>query len=1324
MKPLKYSLIVFLLCLTGLASLAEEQYSIERLSNENGLSNLSVNCFCEDSRHRLWIGTWDGLNVYDGRKFQIYRHKRNFSGSIGNNIIRQIIEQDSLTMWIVTNDCVSRWDERTEQFSNFYPGRDNNAESGPVSYILGKTSGNDILVCAKQHGFFLYRQGVRESRFIPVVGGDPRVLSMLIDDTDRIYMLTESREIRCYRFVYLEGRELPMLVEESPVKTQCKVSDISLTDNMLVINFGSFVEALDLRTGERYGIETGLPNVGRIASRGGFLYLTDRNYSKLVRYDLRARHSDVIDSFPAKTAVFSLYAGSQDILWIGTDGRGILKLFKYASPFRTIHTAYPVRCFSKSEDGTILVGTKGEGIKLFDKRECKVLGEITTTQGLISNSVYSMRKNSRGNVFIGTEGKGINYLLRGEKFLRKLHFLTDSIMVKSVYSLNFSQGDSVLWAGTSGGGLIRMNLQYLRGDGYIVHDVRQYKASGVYSALGSNVIYSIVRSDDQDLLWLGTRGGGVVKFDSGKEQFESIPHYSDMSKEINMDVLSMVRSTDGGLWVGTSYGLNRLMTEEGQLRYSGFPGENDLEDSAVHGIVEDMAGNLWISTGDGIICIDRLSGSSVQYTSFNGLQDNEFADGAYFRDNDNDIFFGGVAGFSYFNPDEMSLRDYSPQIRLAGLRINNAELNVYDRIKQNVLCLDYDEAHVSLSFCVGDFINNENCIFEYRISSISDEWISNGSNSSISLTRLPPGRYRLDVRYTNGDRVWCKSMFSLNIRMRHPWWFSGWAVIIYLMLAIFIAYVVCSIIRNRIRMSRRLLLEHVEKEQQKKMHESQLNFFENIAHEFFTPLTLIYGPAQQLLERGELDNYAKKYVLLIKNNAERMQQLLNELMAFRKADKGYTVLHAETLNLNSMLNSIIDNFMLLAGENHIQLSVRIGEMGSFNTDRNVLEKIFFNLISNAFKYTPANGYIKIYLERQADDTVQFRVRNSGKGLTEEQCAEAFNRFRIFEHTNQKHAISTGIGLNLAKELSELLGGKISVESQLNEYVEFNVVLPQLPMPEKQSEEDPRKDVTFNLPVSQDRHRKFTVLVVEDDYNIRDLLLDILSSKYTVLTANDGLEALRILQQNLPDLVLCDIVMPELDGLGLIDKIRSDERTAHLPIVSVSAKLSMEDRIEAVEHGADAYITKPFNPRHVLATIGQLLNKRTIMKEYFNSARSDVTVREGVTLHHEDERLLNDIVGFIEKNIDDDALNPTSISDFIGMGKTSLYEKLKELTGKTPGEYIRMVRLDHASKLLKTTQLTVQEVMYKSGFSSKSYFYKEFAARFGSSPKEYRKANSL
>ena len=377
MKPLKYSLIVFLLCLTGLASLAGEQYRIGRLSNENGLSNNSVNCFCEDSRHRLWIGTWDGLNVYDGREFQIYRHRRNSSGSIGNNIIRQIIEQDSLTMWIVTNDCVSRRDERTGLFSNFYPCRDNNAMSGQVSYILGKTSGNEILVCAKQHGFFMYRQGVKESKFIPVVGGNPRILSMLIDDTDRIFMLTESREILCYRFVYLKGREVPMLVEESPVKTQCKVSDMSLTGNVLVINYGSIVEGLDLHTGERYGIETGLPNVGRIASREGTLYLTDRNCSKLVSYNLRTRLGETIGSLPSKTAVFSIYAGSQDILWVGTDGRGLLKIFEYASPFRTVHTVYPVRCFSKGEDGTILVGTKGEGIKLFDKRKRDVLGELS-----------------------------------------------------------------------------------------------------------------------------------------------------------------------------------------------------------------------------------------------------------------------------------------------------------------------------------------------------------------------------------------------------------------------------------------------------------------------------------------------------------------------------------------------------------------------------------------------------------------------------------------------------------------------------------------------------------------------------------------------------------------------------------------------------------------------------------------------------------------------------------------------------------------------------------------------------------------------------------
>lgn len=440
MKQLKYPLLILTFCLTGLASHAGEQYMLERLSNEERLSNNSVNCFCEDSRHRLWVGTWDGLNVYDGRTFRIYRHKRNSPGSIGNKFVRQIIEQDSLTIWVVTNDCVSRWDERTQLFTNYRPGYENISPKGTLSCLMGKTSRQEMLVCVKQQGFHLYRAEEKESEFVPVRGGDSAVLSMLLDDTDRIYLLTESREIRCYRLLFDESGKIPVLTEESPLETERPVSDMALAGNMLVINYGKTLEAVDLRTRERLSIETGLPQVGRIAYRNGSLFLTDRNGDRLVRYNLHTRRTESIDAFPSRTAVFSLYAGSQEIVWVGTDGRGLLKIFEYTSPFRTVHTAYPVRCFARRDDGTILVGTKGEGIRLFDKRTRMITGEITTAQGLISNTVYSMRKNSRGDIFIGTEGKGINYLPRGKDIPSRLYLPADDFSVKSIYSLAFSHG--------------------------------------------------------------------------------------------------------------------------------------------------------------------------------------------------------------------------------------------------------------------------------------------------------------------------------------------------------------------------------------------------------------------------------------------------------------------------------------------------------------------------------------------------------------------------------------------------------------------------------------------------------------------------------------------------------------------------------------------------------------------------------------------------------------------------------------------------------------------------------------------------------------------
>ena len=451
-----------------------------------------------------------------------------------------------------------------------------------------------------------------------------------------------------------------------------------------------------------------------------------------------------------------------------------------------------------------------------------------------------------------------------------------------------------------------------------------------------------------------------------------------------------------------------------------------------------------------------------------------------------------------------------------------------------------------------------------------------------------------------------------------------------------------------------------------------------------------------------------------------MQKLINELMEFRKAEAGHTAIYAEKVDIQLLVDYVSDNYTEIAEENKIDFSFKSKEVSSFTTDRNALEKIIFNLLSNAFKYTPSGGYIRAEIRGNvADGTLHFRIRNSGKGLTEKQMSEIFSRFKIFESSNLKHAGSTGVGLNLTKSLTELLGGEITVGSVLGEYVEFNVSLPSMHVNSGKESQPAEEEAEAGEMLFVPKQKEISILIVEDEKNIRELLKDILLPYYQVREAADGEEALKEIEQKQPDIIISDVLMPRLDGITLTDILKANERTAHIPIIHISAKNSIEDQINAYKHGTDLYIPKPFHPRHVLSAVENMINKYSLMKEYFKSSRSSLIVRDGITMHKEDELLLDKIIKFIEDNIDDESMNPDSLADFIGVSKAGLYRKLKELTEKTPSEFVRTIRLEYAAGLLKTTKLTVTEIMYKSGFSNKSYFYREFAKLYNTSPKEYR-----
>ena len=1302
-----YLFIGILILILSIPVKLQSQNTIKKISNIDGLSNNSVNCIFEDSRHTIWIGTWDGLNAYNGRDIKTYRYNKNDKSSISNNIIRQIMEVDSIYLWIATDYGINRLNKLTQTFDNYYLGTEQLIPNQEKSFLLALTSENDIICYVKQQGLFYFDKN--RGDFIPIDFhfSSSEAKSFLVDENNTVYFLHEDGKLQSYQLAIKGGISLS---EPRYIEQQKHVNNMFLTNNMLILNYDGYLKIVDSKNQYPTAIDVDKrKTISQVIYRNGSILISYYEGGCSI-YDLKAKTLSPLKDFPAMVSTFCMYVGSQDILWVGTDGQGILQVYEHHSPFKTMHTNHPVRSFANYEN-KLLVGTKGEGIKIWNN-DSKILSDfLNTNNGLISNSVYALKKNKSNDVFIGTEGEGINILSEGR--LSRLKLPNNAPFFKAVYSLYFTNNDSVLWLGTSGYGLIKISF----GSNYSITEIKQYKSEIGENGLNNDVIYSIVSGQSENELWLGTRGGGISRLDIEKEKFENIN--TNISLTSN-DVLSLIKDNQD-IWVGTSYGLNVFPINLNDIsQVKEYTENNGLANNTIHGILEDEKGNIWASTNWGISHIDLDKNIITNYSSKDGLQNDEFSDGAYYKDIDGNFYFGGVNGISYFKPEQINLRSFDPEIGLSNLRIYNNSVNISDRIRNNILNLAYDEAYMTFTFIAKDFINNENCEYSYRLQNFSDEWINNGNNPNIVLTKLPPGTYRLEVKVTNGDRVWGSNVYRLDLDVAYPWWLSAPAIIIYILLLIAIAYIAFSVIKNRIRLNRQLLLEHVEKQNQQKMHESRLNFFTNVAHEFFTPLTLIYGPAQHLLEKSDLNSYEKRYIQIIKNNADRMQKLINELMEFRKLESGHTPLYPENIDIQLLMDYIIDNYTEIASENKIKFTVNTNNISSIITDRNSLEKIIFNLVSNAFKYTPANGYITISAS-QENENLQISIENSGKGLSDKQMSEIFNRFKIFGSSKLQNSTSTGVGLNLTKSLVELLGGEISVSSELNEYVMFSVIIPPIQSEIKSAGINPEEDIQPLDPAIY-QNKNISILIVEDEKNIRELLLDILTPYYHVREAADGREALTAIEQNMPDIIISDVLMPNLDGMGLIDRLKSNLRTAHIPIINISAKNAVEDHIDAYEHGADLYITKPFHPRHVLISIQNLINKHSVLKSYYNSSASSIIVKDGMAIHQDDERLLQEILSFIEKNMDDELLDPNSLADALGLSKATLYRKLKDTTDKTPSELIRTVRLNYAAQLLKTTKLTVQEIMFKSGFTNKSYFFRVFAKQYNSSPKEYRENN--
>lgn len=784
-----------------------------------------------------------------------------------------------------------------------------------------------------------------------------------------------------------------------------------------------------------------------------------------------------------------------------------------------------------------------------------------------------------------------------------------------------------------------------------------------------------------------------------------------------------------------------------------FTERDGLPNNTVHSILQDAKGDLWLSTNLGVVRFDTRLNTFLTFGQTAGLDVIEFSDGAGFRDPERGLLmFGGINGFVAVQENNyFSRNEFIPPVILHGLSIFGEEYNVYDflaggtpaipeysgsrqRRRAPKLTLGFRQNFFSLTFAATDYINGMNYSYLYMIEGLNDSWIDNGESNTIYFTNMAPGEYTLLVKYRNREAGIESPVHSLSVRITPPWYMSVGAYVFYVAVMLVGAFFVVRSIIRRGERRREKMLDSIRQEHQREVYESKLRFFTNIAHEFCTPLTLIHGPCERILQYGNSDQFITRYAGLIQRNAERMNDLIQQLIDFRHIETGNRPLLVERLAITDIAGGIFDTFTELAESRDISYVRKIEPALLWNSDKNFLETILTNLLSNAFKYTQREGTVKLVV-RNDGPHLKIIVSNTGKGIKKENLTKVFDRYSIledFENQNENAKTRNGLGLAISYSMIQLLGGDITVESVVNEKTDFIVTLPDIPVTDRpdsvtsfmhQISDIRESPEVVELPRYSFDKTKPTVLIVDDEKDMLWFICEIFAQEYNVIPVSRSVEVEKILAEIHPNVIISDIMMPGIDGITLTRQIKSNPKTSHVPLILISAKHQVDEQIEGLEAGAEMYITKPFNIDYLKIFVKHLINRKEALKEYFSSPLSAYELTEGRLTHIEHRKFVQRILEIINSNITNKDLSARFIAESLNMSTRHLYRKISEIGAQSPAEMIRECRLHIAQDLLKNTKLTIDEIIFKSGFANRGPFFRAFSEKYGCTPREYRERNS-
>lgn len=1323
-----------------------------RLSVNNGLSQNTALALTQDHNGKIWVGTIDGLNWYDGYRFVPLYKDLNDSTSLSNNRIYSLCTDAKGTVWAGTLTGLSRYNIVGNNFTNYsLPG------GLPVQiFAIKDLSDKNQLLLGTNTGLIIFDKNTGSMNPHPHLQGTTLYSICKIDKG--VLLGTSSG-------VYFYQPNDNSVIQLLPELKKEVISSIIYDPRKRICWIGSLIsgvycvdEKFQIKKFYHYEDKSQrLPlDAVRILEQDdkGRIWIGTMNGLFILEPETETIEKHVFshedDYSLGHNSVRSILKDNQGGIWVGTYYGGLNYYHPMAPSFDTMtYSTYKnsisdntVSCIVEDpHSGNLWIGTNDGGLNEYDRKNnhfSVYRADPHNAHALQSDNIKCALPDADG-VYVGSHGGGLSYLSTRTKQVENFSFPKAVSFDNSCYSL-LDGKDGTLWVGSIAG-LYRFDKKTRK---LSLHPLVQKQPK-----LSSLQITTLYR-DSKDQIWIGTEESLFV-YAHGKLE-ERKDHTSKTPALIQASCIQ--EDSNHHIWIGSSVGLYKCPqgTDERFIHYSTKDG---LPNNFIYGVLEDGRGRLWLTTNRGLSCFDPSEETFLNYTVENGLSHNQFNSYGTCQTQDGIFFLGSLKGITYFNPYEFVDNPFSPNAVITGATILNQPVtNIKDGISKyfqasngRLLGMSFPASRklFSIRFSVINYLSGKRDLFAYKLEGFDENWVySNQTTSSQGATysNLPPGKYIFKVKACNNNGRWSITPTEFFVHIIPMWYQTWWAKTLY---AIFIlgglAFILYFFIA-RAKMKMQMQIEHLERNKIEEISQERVRFYINMSHELRTPLSLILAPLEELVDdKNKFDVQVQQKLSYVYRNGRKLLHLINQLLDFRKAESGALPIHVEMNSVDELAANIFAMFKENAQKRNITYQFRSDLNGSlFPIDKTYVEMMLTNLLSNAFKFTPDGGEITLSTWKK-ENRFGFSIKDNGIGITTEKLSRIFERF----YQANEHRQGSGIGLSLVKCLVEKHHGTIHVASEPNKGTEFHIELPSdlqtfVPMERLDSQkEKSHEQQTFSLAtetmvsdeelpeavnaVEPDENESpdeitETILLVDDNKEMVDYLKSNFKSRFITLTAGNGEEALTILKEQKVDIVLSDVMMPGIDGIKLCELIKKNMQTCHIPVILLSAKGSIEAQTTGIRMGADDYIPKPFSMNLLKGKINNILKAKQRLRYYYSNTIDIDTAK--MTSNNLDEEFMSKAIQIVEENIDDEDFTADDLAEKLCVSRSSLYLKMNSVSGEPPANFIRRIRFNKACKLLLEGRYSISEISSKVGFSSPSYFSTSFKKYVGCLPSDYAK----